>query len=71
MPPSRANHFTISVNAHQSVYNGELHFHPLDEEIKKREREGGNLHKLVWNDLIWERRGQHIMPQSDEYFTEM
>lgn len=33
MPTWRANHFTISVDAHQSVYNGELNFHLLDEVI--------------------------------------
>lgn len=76
MPPWRANHLTIRVNACHSVYNSELKFHQLNEGIKggevgkKKERERENLHMLVWNNLNQERRGQHIKPQSVEYFTE-
>lgn len=38
LPPWRANQFTASANARQSVYNAELNVHPLDEGIKKKER---------------------------------
>lgn len=71
---------TIRVNACHSVYNSELKFHQLNEGIKrggggggvgkKKERERENLRMLVWNNLSQERRGQHIKPQSVEYFTE-